>query len=468
MARSRNRPADTVTAALRTFLADHPEIDTLRVAFSGGRDSTVLLHALACLDSGRTLTAMHVHHGLHEHAQAQAEHCQRFAAQIGVTCDVRRIRVPQDSAEGLEAAARDARYQVLVERMSTNSCVLTAHHAGDQAETFLLAALKGSGPYGLAAMRPLRRLGPCWLGRPLLGVGAAAVAAYAREQHLNWVEDPSNRDTRFDRNYLRRQVLPVLGPRFAVEPRLGGAARLQAEAVEVLEGLLDPIVERLGGPAPGTLRVGGFLDQPPERRSWLLRRFLERAGVPAPRRGPLREFLRQLAEAGPDSSPVLQWNGSSLRSYRGLLYLLGAGEPGPPPPPGTLLDWPRGAPQMTLPDGRVLTVADLRAAGIRSSEGLRIGFRQGGEVLHTPAGRRSLKTLMQARGIPPWQRARVPLVRLNDEWVAALWSHAPGTPDPAVEHAALPVRPEFGAAPAEACGESGGSGAQRDSERDSD
>ncbi|AGA33552.1 tRNA(Ile)-lysidine synthetase [Thioalkalivibrio nitratireducens DSM 14787] len=469
MARSRNRQADAVTAALRAFLADQPEIDALRVAFSGGRDSTVLLHALARLDSGRGLTAMHVHHGLHEHAQAQAEHCRRFAARLGVDCEVRRIQVPGGSGEGLEAAARRLRYQSLAEGLSIGSCVLTAHHAGDQAETFLLAALKGSGPSGLAAMPPLRALGLGWLGRPLLGVGAAAIAAYAQAQDLKWVEDPSNRDTRFDRNYLRRRILPLLTQRFPVEPRLGAAAGLQAEAVEVLEGLLDPILDRLYGPVPWTLRMDAFLRQPPGRRSWLLRRFLERAGAPAPRRGPLLEFLRQLAEARPDSSPGLQWSGCSLRTYRGVLYLLRAGELAQPAPPGTLLDWPSGAPEMTLPDGRVLTTAELRAVGIHSGEGVRIGFRQGGEVLRTPGGRRSLKTLMQARGIPPWQRPRVPLVRLGDEWVAALWQHAERSPDrSACDHspaaAVMPRRRGPVAAPADGRRESGSARAPSDSD----
>lgn len=423
MAPSRKPGPEPVASALREFLGQHPEIGQLRVALSGGRDSTVLLHALAERDPDRRALPLHVHHGLHPLADLQAEHCRRFAAGLGYVCEVREIRVPERPDGGIEAAARRLRYQALTEGASPEDCILTAHHATDQAETFLLAALKGSGPAGLAAMPTLRRIGPCWLGRPLLGVAGSAVADYAAARGLAWVEDPTNADLRFDRNVLRHEVLPRLATRFPVERRLALAAQLQAEVIEVLDGLLDPLLDHLRGPCANCMDLERLSAQPASRRPWLIRRFTALAGATAPRRGPLLEFLRQLDEAGTNSSPALHWEGYSLRSYRGMLYLLTSTDTAAPDLPPRGLCWPADAPELSLPDGRVLTRQELQQAGVTDPVGIRVGFRQGGEWLRQAGGsRRSLKNLMQERGIPPWRRSRIPLILRDGELVAVLWS----------------------------------------------
>ena len=422
MVPSRKPGPDPVETALARFLADHPDCAGLRVAFSGGRDSTVLLHVLARLEPARSMVAIHVHHGLHPQADVQADHCRRFAAELGVRFELREVRLTGRPEEGVEAAARRLRYQALSQEARSGDCVLTAHHASDQAETFLLAALKGSGPAGLAAMPRVRRLGAGWLGRPLLPVPGESVAAYARQHGLRWVEDPSNEDTRFDRNFVRREVLPVLASRFPVARRLGVAADLQAEAIEVLDGLLDPLLDTLGGAVADSLDLDALLAHPAVRRSWLLRRFIVRSGGSLPRRGPLLEFLRQLAEAGAEASPALHWDGLSLRTYRGVLYLLkAAGYGAAALSSGEAITWPDGASALTLPDGRVLTARQLQDAGIGSSGGVQIDFRRGGETLRSGGVRRPLKALLQERGIPPWRRAEVPLVRVHGELVAVLW-----------------------------------------------
>jgi len=421
MAPSRKPGPDPVEVALTRFLTDHPDCSGLRVAFSGGRDSTVLLHALARLNPARSVLVIHVHHGLHPQADAQADHCRRFAAGLGLRFELREVRLAGRPEEGVEAAARRLRYQALSQGTGPGDCVLTAHHATDQAETFLLAALKGSGPAGLAAMPRLRRLGAGWLGRPLRQVPGESIAVYAEQHGLGWVEDPSNEDTRFDRNFVRREVLPVLASRFPVARRLGAAADLQAEVIEVLDGLLDPLLDTLSGPVADSLDLDAVLAQPAARRTWLLRRFISRSGGSLPRRGPLLEFLRQLCEAGAEASPALHWDGFSLRTYRGVLYLLRAARPGTALASGEAIDWPDGASTLTLPDGRRLTAQQLRDAGVAHGGGLQIDFRRGGETLRTRGVRRALKALMQERGIPPWRRAEVPLVRVHGELVAVLW-----------------------------------------------
>jgi tRNA(Ile)-lysidine synthase len=424
MAPSTKPGPEPVGAAVGEFLGEYPHFDRLRVAVSGGRDSTVLLHALAAQDPDRRVLPLHVHHGLHPFADHQAEHCRRFASRLGYTCGVLEIRVPDRPEEGIEAAARRLRYHALTQGAGPDDCVLTAHHATDQAETFLLAALKGSGPAGLAAMPRLRRIGRCWLGRPLLGVAGSAVAAYAAARDLRWVEDPSNDDIGFDRNFLRREVLPRLAARFPAERRLAVAAELQSEVIGVLEGLLDPLLDSLRGPWPNCLDVRALLAQPAARRPWLLRRFITRAGAATlPRRKPLVEFLRQLDDAAADASPALYWGGHGLRTYRGVLYVLAPGDAVAPDPPPEGIAWPPGASDLFLPDGRVLTLDELQQAGISDPRGVRVCFRQGGERLRDADGkRRSLKNLMQERSIPPWRRSRIPLIRQDGELVAALWS----------------------------------------------
>lgn len=423
MAPSRKPEPESVAGALRLFLRQYPEIGRLRVAVSGGRDSIVLLHAVAAQDPERRALPLHIHHGLHPLADRQAEHSRRFAAALGYACEVRAIRVPERPREGVEAAARRLRYQALAEGASSDDCILTAHHATDQAETFLLAALKASGPSGLSAMPELRRLEPCWLGRPLLDVPGSAVAAYAAARDLRWIEDPTNEDLRFDRNFLRREVLARLATRFPAEQRLARAAELQAEVVAVLDGLLDPLLDSLQGPQPDSLDLRQFSAQPATRRPWLLRRFLERAGANAPRGTPMLEFLRQLDEAGPDRYPALHWEGHALRSHRGVLYLLEPADAGAQRMPPEGIAWPAGARDLLLPDGRVLTLQELEHAGVVDAGGVRVCFRQGGESLRQVDGtRRSLKNLMQERGIPPWRRSRVPLIERHGELVAVLWS----------------------------------------------
>lgn len=429
MVHSRKPGPDPVTTAVGTFLEQHPQFTTLRVAFSGGRDSTVLLHALAALEHGRTLTPIHVHHGLHPQADAQAAHCLRICSGLGLRCLIRKIGVPGRPEEGVEAAARELRYHALAEDAGPKDCVVTAHHATDQAETFLLAAMKGSGPAGLAAMPSLRPLGAGWLGRPLLAVADQALAAYADRYRLHWIEDPTNLDIRFDRNFIRREVLPVLSRRFPVDDRLGGAASLQGEVIGVLDSLLDPILDELSGSLPGTLDLVGFLSHPAQRRSWLLRRFIARFGARAPRRARLMEFLRQLVEAGAEAHPALYWDGFGLRVHRRVLYLTREPESDALSAAGGTFDWPPGNDFLVLPNGTRLSVTQLRAAGVMAREGVQICFRQGGEQVRMPGGRRrALKTLMQERGIPPWQRSRIPLVRVRGELVAVLW-----TPDGAHE-----------------------------------
>ncbi|WP_019627035.1 tRNA lysidine(34) synthetase TilS [Thioalkalivibrio sp. ALJT] len=412
---------DPVVGAVREFLEPFSGPRRVRIAFSGGLDSCVLLHAAVRLGLAG-LEAMHVDHRLRSDASLQAEHCATVARALGCPFELRELEPLNTADSGLEAAARTARYAQLRAGLGAGDLILTAQHADDQAETFLLAALRGSGPDGLQGMRPLRREGATWLGRPLLYLPQTALVDYARRERLDWYDDPSNLDLRFDRNFLRHSVMPLLRERFGGRTGLARAAGWQQEAVERLR-----TCDRARMPASGdTARPWLELDRlrPLEAREQrgLLRQWLREQGVRPPGHERLREFLRQVLSARVDTSPLVVWDDGWMRRYQGRLY---AGRGAPAEAGGALRPdriWPPEQQQCQLPDGRCLDRDMLPALGVQRDMALTVSYRRGGEKVLTAAGRRTLKKLFQARGIPPWERDRVPLLRqANGEVVAVLW-----------------------------------------------
>jgi tRNA(Ile)-lysidine synthase len=206
------------------------------VGYSGGLDSAVLLHLLARRLPLQRLRALHVHHGLHPEADAWARHCEDMCAQLGIVFDMVRVEVARDAGDGLEAAARHARHAAFAAALEEGEVLALAHHRDDQAETFLLRALRASGVEGLAAMRAWRPYAKGFLWRPLLAQPRAAVLAWAQAEQLRWIDDTSNADTDLDRNFLRHRVLPVLRERWPhAEATFARCAALAAEAADLLE-----------------------------------------------------------------------------------------------------------------------------------------------------------------------------------------------------------------------------------------
>ncbi|WP_081694127.1 tRNA lysidine(34) synthetase TilS [Thioalkalivibrio sp. ALE19] len=419
---SRKPAPDPVDVALRRFLEECPAGGPLRVAFSGGRDSSLLLHALTatCRVVGHPDPEVwHVDHGLHAQSAAQAEHCRAVAHSLGLHFEHRAVGPLETRADGVEAAARHARYALLREGLGPTGVVVTAHHAGDQAETFLLAALRGSGPLGLRGMPPWRREGEGWLARPLLDVADAAVATRARREGLTWMEDPTNADPGFDRNFLRREILPRLNERFAASAGLARAARWQAGVADGEDAVL---ARHLAGAGAGEcLPLSVLRPLEPGRRSALLRHWIREHGLRPPGHRRLAEFLRQALAAGEDRQPRLDWNEGCLRRYRDALYL----DP-PETEPASPIPWPAGQQRLRLPDGRVLTREHPAFADPLLAGAVEVVFRQGGERVPAGGRHRRLKSLMQERGIPPWRRARIPLLRPpGGEVRAVLWPRGP-------------------------------------------
>ena len=396
------------------------------VAYSGGLDSTVLLHAL-CTSAARAapIVAVHVHHGLHPDADRWEAHCRRFAAQLGVAYIERRIEIPASDRRGPEGAARAARYAALAELVQAGDHLLTAHHEEDQAETLLLNLLRGSGAAGLAGIGAVQPFGNGRLLRPLLDVPRAALEAYAAAHTLEWCEDPSNADTRYDRNFLRREILPALRRRWpAVTARLARSARLLGETSELQDALAAVDLAALGG-EPARLEAAALAQLSPARQRNVLRYAIRRRGLPAAPGTRLEQAVRELLPAAPDAQPLVRWPGGELRRYRGTVYVLPPLDYGAPPEP---LFLPSDGSAVSL-GGTLGSLALARAPGgidpALVGDGLRVAFRAGGESLK-PEGRphtQPLKKLLQEEGVLPWMRDCVPLLYADDRLVAVgdLW-----------------------------------------------
>jgi len=408
---------------LHPFLQTLPPASRLIVAFSGGLDSHVLLHALAGLRSEGfcELHAIHIHHGLNPQADAWAEHCARVCRDLDVGFEVLAVDARADSGESPEAAARAARYQALASRMREGDGLLTAHHRRDQAETLLLQLLRGAGPAGLAAMPRWQPLGSGWHGRPLLDVSRETIEGYAREQNLHWIEDDSNLDARFDRNLLRQQIMPLLRGRWqGLDETLARAATHQAESLGLLGDLARQDLEQIRGELPGTLSVHSLTGLRPARIRNVLRFWFMEKGLPLPSRARLQSVLDDVLTASSDTMPRVAWDGGELRRYRDALYAM---TPLSPHDPALRIDWD-GVTDLAIAHlGLVLTPDWLleQDLEVQAGECLVVAFRQGGETLRVRGQTRELKKLMQEGGVPPWLRDRMPLVFRGDALLAVFW-----------------------------------------------
>lgn len=400
-----------LASILRNALRKEP-LGQLCVAYSGGPDSTALLHALAQLPEAqeRGLRALHIDHGLHADSHAWATHCRELAQAWQVPCLVLRVEVNHASGYGLEAAARDARYRAFALSLHEGERIVLGHHRDDQAETVLLKLLRGSGPEGLGGMRVARPLGRGMLWRPLLDVPRDALRQYVDTNGLPCIADPSNADHRLTRNFLRHEILPRLTEHWpqAVES-IVHSARHSRQAAEALSQQWHAARNALHDPATGSLDATGWLALSPALRHPLLDDWLHARGLPAPTSAQRAQIERQcLAREG--QLPCIRWPGAELHVWKGRLWAL---PPQPAIDPQWRADW-LGAP-LALPDGGSL---QLEPAG-RLTEPVSVRLRQGGEQLR-PAGNphtRELRDLMQQSGMPPWRRLACPLLYAGGELV---------------------------------------------------
>jgi tRNA(Ile)-lysidine synthase len=404
----------------------------LVLAYSGGRDSTALLSLVCGLREARAPGfarphAVHVHHGLHRDADSWAEHCERQCATLGIEWTVRRVRVDRRGV-GVEAAAREARYRALAEaaRELGAAAVLTAHHLDDRLETFLLQWIRGAGLEGLSAMVRQRGLdaddsdaaggaGPIKLLRPLLHVPRERIEQYVQNKALAFIEDPSNADTRFDRNAIRLLVMPELA---RLRSGFRGAAErsieLIAEGAEVLRSVAREDLQTCTRDAPASmLRIDRLVVLPEARRTLVLRQWLAQAGLAAPPRARLREALQQAIHAGADARVLIRIGDHELRRHRGLLCL---NEPRRGAPAPHAVQW-QGEHELVVPGwGGTLVFTHTSDEGFDArwlgAEPLQLRPRTGGERFkpHPTRPSKRLKQIFQEARIPEYERSALPLV----------------------------------------------------------
>ncbi|MFJ7798837.1 tRNA lysidine(34) synthetase TilS [Pseudomonas sp. NPDC096950] len=390
---------------------------TWRVAFSGGLDSTVLLHLLAHLANTQslpTLSAIHVHHGLQAAADAWPAHCQSVCDALGVPLEV--VHVQVRSGASVERAARDARYGAFSAATLANEVLLTAQHRDDQAETLLFRLLRGAGVRGLSGMPSERALGAGHLLRPLLDVTRAELEAYAAAHQLSWIEDPSNEDRQFSRNYLRHQVFPVLTERW---PQAQATMARSAAHLREAQGLLDELA---------LIDLGEACSR--SDFDWLGLPSLELASLEklsaARQRNALSHWLatrtrlpdsdhwsgwQDLRDATGDARPVWRLADGELHRASGRIWWLSGPWLRTPPVVGRWAD--PTSPLALLDNGR------LSMTGQIPDGPLHIRYRGGGEIMHLPErGHRDLKRLLNESGVPLFARGRLPLLYRGEQLLA--------------------------------------------------
>ena len=428
--RRRERPladaGNLIESVLSAFLETRLEPgERICVGFSGGMDSVVLLHALRRmvekLGGSIRLSAVHVHHGLSARADEWADFCTEFCQRYDVPLEVVSVVVPRASGEGLEGAARRLRHGVFVECPA--DWLALAHHRDDQAETVLLNLLRGAGVAGAAGMlaeRPQTR-GPT-LVRPLLDISRRVIEAYAAEYGLRWIDDESNTDRRFRRNFLRHEILPRVEETFSGAGKsLARAAGHFAEAACLLDDLAT-IDRDATSAASGRIALAALNALPQRRARNLLRHVWTAEGFQAPDTRWIDEALKQLATADALSEIRVATAEGELHVYRGELYLVrlsGNLPAGPVPWSGQdVLPWAGGRVRFVAVIGRGI----CRSNWVVGDVNLRL--RQGGERLQPDARRprRSLRNLLQEAAVPPWERQRLPMLWVNGRlaWVGGI------------------------------------------------
>ena len=406
-----------IILSLQGFVAGLPRGAGIVVGLSGGMDSVVLLHAVKqCLPVGGSLRALHVNHGLQAEAEEWEEFCGRFCAETDVPLDVLRIDVPESGAS-LENRARIARYEAFSQNLRQGECLLLAHHLDDQMETILLRLARGAGTRGLSGIPARRELGKGTLLRPLLHCPKEALADYAQARDLRWIEDASNRDTDFDRNFCRHEILPTVERRWSNYRNNWERSRaLIAESQELLDDLAGLDLEHCADSADNVLQVDGLRLLSMPRRQNALRHWIELAiGEPADWKK-VRGVADWLLGDDQDVETAVAFHGCHVRRFGKGLYLV---PDLPPVDSDTRLTWdPSQEPVLELPDNGSLHAIPATDQGL-AGKSYEVRYRQGGETCRlSRRPTKSLKKILNESRIEPWLRERLPLLFDGNDLVA--------------------------------------------------
>lgn len=417
----------TPTDALIQYLQTQVAVKQLCVAFSGGMDSHVLLHAAASVlqeFDDIELRAVHINHGLHEDSEQWVRHAEFVCDGLGVPLITRLVEVDVQN-DGVEAGARLARYQAFADFLKPGEQLLLAQHADDQAETFLLQALRGSGPDGLASIPIKRTFAEGFLARPLLRCPQQSLNLYAKHQGLSWIEDPSNADTRFDRNFLRQEILPLLRNRWpAATQTLSRAAMRSAAASQTLQDVAFDDLEQVRVFGSNELSITALNSLPRERGYNAIRLWVRQAGLRMPRLQDMRQVTLNLLQAGDDTAGLVNARDYEFRRHQDKLYLIPGKLSGEP----FSLEWNAPFDDLLISEtGQLLSREACLHQGLvlPDSGSITVRSRTGGELikLGEPAFHKAVKKVLQEASVPPWQRDTIPLLYVDGR-LAMVWNIA--------------------------------------------
>lgn len=405
-------------------LADQYKIKTWCLAYSGGVDSQVLLHLLHLTQLN--IKAVYIDHGLQDQSADWALFCGQQCEQLNIPFQSIKVEAAAAKGESPEAAARTARYSALKQIIQKDCCLLTAQHQDDQSETVLLQLLRGAGAAGLAGMPGIISFSDGWHCRPLLDVSQKSILDYAQNNHLSWVEDPSNQHLNYDRNYLRHTVMPAIQQRWpALNKTLVIFSEQQAENAALLDVLAEADL-KAAMLEDNCLDISVLLELENARLRNALRFWFKTINSPMPSRAVLQQIVQQMLSASHDTSALVSWANVQVRRFRDNLFWLRKIDHDA----SQVYSWSDSAPMLLNSLEKKLQFVKMKTSKdtqyvLRDSivsQSLTVRFRQGGERIQ-PAGRNGhhdLKSLFQEAAVPPWLRDKIPLLYAGDELVAVV------------------------------------------------
>lgn len=384
------------------------------VGLSGGVDSMVLLHQLVVLRENNPdikLRVIHINHQLSPNAESWAAHCQSVCEEFNVSFEVVKVDATPKNGESPEEAARRARYSALSEKISEKEYLLTAHNADDQAETVMLQLLRGAGPKGLAAMPEITTFYKGFHSRPLLHLTREEILNYARKNNLTWIDDESNQNNNFDRNYLRNTVMPLLKSRW---PQLTKSMSRSAKNCSEAKNMLAELAEndlKFCENAEGNILITSLNKLNYQRKKNLLRYYLHEKFSESINAKKLEELVTTFLISEEDKNPIIELEKYDIRRFKDRLFVT---RKLPSLDAKLIIPWDLNQPLKLPVDMGILNPQDFE---INENENVTVRFRQGGEKCK-PEGRKethTLKKLFQDWGVPPWVRDRVPLLYVGNE-----------------------------------------------------
>ncbi|WP_438970423.1 tRNA lysidine(34) synthetase TilS [Methylophaga sp.] len=394
------------------------------IAYSGGVDSHVLLHLLASSNHPQLsgIRAIHIDHGLQDDSAQWAKHCATVASDLGIQFESIKASVENINDLGTEAAARQARYQSFEEALSDNEVLLTAQHQHDQAETLMLQLLRGAGPTGLSGMKTESKLHDLTIIRPLLRLSKADILEYAELHQLDWIDDPSNIDLNYNRNYLRHKIFPELEKRWpAADKTLSRSADHCREAAELIQELARLDAENVCINRHDEISISALTQLTQARQRNVLRFAIEQSALPLPSTVILQRVIDEICMAAADKTPHVHWTGAEIRRYRDTLLIQAE--------PRTHAEQHEqilnNTADIELVDGRRLKWQQRSGEGLKENvvkSPLLLKFREGGEKIRLQghSQHKSLKQLFQEWGVPHWKRGTIPLIFVDHELVAVV------------------------------------------------